>query len=257
MSKELLDTCLSITGAYENGKLAYDGLSGNFDGMGISCGVLQWNPGTGSLGEHLLAKVIELSGAEAIDSFFSVPVSSLATMKTADQLAFITTNFLDGKNITPTGKTQWKAFLASEPSVNAQVELAEHGVLASAIKLADQYVANGSSNSRVVAFFFDLVTQSGSMGNSRGHVDPYVEGDEVVSQAAIIAAQASSQKTADLWTAAIQAEPLANLLLHYAYKRALLSRPEYVWDALSRRGAIACRGGVVHGKMFDFTQVLP
>jgi hypothetical protein len=257
MSKELLDTCLSITGAYENGKLAYDGLSGNFDGMGISCGVLQWNPGTGSLGSHLLAKVIELSGAEAVDSFFSVPVSSLATMSAPDQLIFITTHFLTGKDITTEGKTQWKAFLSSEPSVNAQVSLAENGVLASAMKLADQYISDGANNARVVAFFFDLVTQSGGMKNSRGSVDPYVEGDEVVSQAAIIAAQPYSQKTADLWTAAIQAEPLANLLLHYAYKRALLSRPEYVWDALSRRGAIACRGGLVHGKMFNFTQVLP
>jgi hypothetical protein len=178
-------------------------------------------------------------------------------MSAPDQLIFITTHFLTGKDITTEGKTQWKAFLSSEPSVNAQVSLAENGVLASAMKLADQYISDGANNARVVAFFFDLVTQSGGMKNSRGSVDPYVEGDEVVSQAAIIAAQPYSQKTADLWTAAIQAEPLANLLLHYAYKRALLSRPEYVWDALSRRGAIACRGGLVHGKMFNFTQVLP
>jgi len=257
MSKELLDTCLSITGAYENGTLAYDGISGNFDGEGISVGALQWNPGTGSLGEHLIAKVIELSGSNAVDSFFSVPVSSLATMNAADQLAFVTSNFLNGKNLTPDGKTQWKAFLSSDSCVNAQVALAVNGVLGTAITLASQYVANGETNVRSIAFFFDVVTQSGGMKNSRGAVLPYVEGDTLTSSLAIAMAQTSYPKTASLWSTVIESDPLANLLLHYAYQRAMLSRPDYIWDALSRRGAIACRGGMVHGVMHDFTNILP
>jgi hypothetical protein len=257
MSKELLDTCLRITGSYENGSPAYDGLTGNFDGQGMSVGVLQWCAGQGSLG-HLLAKIAELSSVEDIDANFSVPVSSMIEMSGAEQKQFVMDNFLpDGMKLSPEATAQWKAFLSSQPSVDAQVALAESGVLAKAINYADQYVSNGSENARVVAFFFDIVTQSGGMKNSRGSVAPYAEGDTIVSEQAVELAKTKSAKTAAAWGPIIANDPLANLLLHYAYQRALLSKPEYVWDALSRRGTIACRTGVVHGKMFDFTKVLP
>ena len=257
MSKEILDTCLHISGSYENGSPAYDGLTGNFDKQGMSVGVLQWNAGQGSLGT-LLAKIAELSSVEEIDGYFEVPVSSMIEMSPNDQKQFVMENFLpDGMKLTPEASAQWKSFLATQPSIDAQVELASSGVLAKAVKYADQYVSNGSENPRVIAFFFDIVTQSGGMKNSRGSVAPYSEGDVIVSQDAVEFAKTKSAKTAALWTGIIASDPLANLLLHYAYQRALLSKPEYVWDALSRRGAIACRTGVVHGKLFDITQVIP
>lgn len=39
--KEILDVCLKITGAFEGA--GYDHVAGNFDGAGISFGILQWN----------------------------------------------------------------------------------------------------------------------------------------------------------------------------------------------------------------------
>jgi hypothetical protein len=59
-----------------------------------------------------------------------------------------------------------------------------------------------------------------------------------------------------MWDAASSDDALAQLLLHYAYQRSILSKPEYIWDALSRRGAIACRVGIVHGMHLDFTSQL-
>ncbi|MFA5033202.1 MAG: peptidoglycan-binding domain-containing protein [bacterium] len=50
--ESLLHRCLALTGAFETGKMAPDcfaGLSGNFDGQGMSFGVLQWNFGQKSL----------------------------------------------------------------------------------------------------------------------------------------------------------------------------------------------------------------
>jgi hypothetical protein len=47
--KGLLELCLKISGSFENGAPDYHGVTGNFDGQGISVGVLQWNAGQGSL----------------------------------------------------------------------------------------------------------------------------------------------------------------------------------------------------------------
>lgn len=257
MSKEILDTCLHITGSYENGEPAYDGLTGNFDGQGMSVGVLQWCAGQGSLG-NLIAKMVEMSSVEFVDACFNTPVTQMIGMSGSQQKQFVLNNFLpDGMKLSPEAVSQWQTLLNTDVSINAQVDLASSGVLAKAMRYAAQYVQDGDQNVRVIAFFFDVVTQSGSMKNGRGSVVPYQEGDSIISDQAVALATTKSKKTATLWASIIQSDPLANLLLHYAYQRALLSKPEYVWDALSRRGAIACRTGVVHGKLFDFNQVLP
>src|SRR5688572_3374909 len=51
-SKPLELRCLSLTGTFETGQVppeCFAGLSGDFDGQGISLGVLQWNFGQDSL----------------------------------------------------------------------------------------------------------------------------------------------------------------------------------------------------------------
>lgn len=258
MSKELLEVCFSITGSFENGIPNYQGVTGNADQQGISVGICQWCAGQGSLG-HLIERIVELSSPEFVNSFFGgVDVASLAGKSASSQKQFVTAHFLpDDSHVSQEGTAQWKAFLSSNESIDAQVALAEEGILSKALALANKYVVDGAANLRVVAFFFDVVTQSGGMSNSRGHVDPWEEGEELAYAEAIEMAKAKSFKTMTKWSSVVEEDDLAKLLLHYGYRRALLSKPEYVWDALSRRGAIACRGGVVHGKMFDFTEVLP
>jgi len=260
MSKETLDICLHITGSYENGEPAYDGLTGNFDGQGMSVGVLQWCAGQGSLG-NLIAKMVEMSSVEFVDACFDTSVTQMIGMSGSQQKQFVLDNFLpDGMKLSQEAISQWQTLLNTEVSINAQVDLASSGVLAKAMRYAAQFVPDGDQNIRVIAFFFDVVTQSGSMKNGRGSVVP-VEGGSPVSDLsvsqAVSLANTKSKKTASLWAMIAKNDPLAHLLLHYAYQRAMLSKPEYVWDALSRRGAIACRTGVVHGKLFDFNSVLP
>lgn len=257
MSRETLELCLQISGSFENGDPAYDAITGNFDGMGISVGLLQWNAGTGSLAV-LIRKIIELSSAETVNAFFSngEDVASIAQMAAGAAKQFCIQNFLiDGQTVSPQAIMDWQALLQSEPGVQAQIDLAVNGVLAKATLLAGQYVP--APNMRDISFFFDITTQSGGMGNRRGTVPPLADPSATTHQEAIQMAQAKSLKTAQYWTQVCQNDAQARLLLHYAYQRALLSRPEYVWDALSRRGAIACRGGVVHGSWFDFTGLLP
>ena len=256
-NKEILELCLRISGSFENGDPAYDAITGNFDGCGISVGVLQWNAGTGSL-SNLIKHTIGYSSQEEVNSFFSngEDVAGIAYMTAQQAKQFVLTNFTkDNLNLTQQAIMDWQAMLQSDASVQAQVELATNGVLAKAMRLSSQYCPQ-TVDMRDTSFFFDLVTQSGGMSNSRGSVPPLTD-QQLTYQKAIDMASQKSPKTAKHWESVCLMDPHAQILLHYAFQRALLSRPEYIWDALSRRGTIACRGGVVLGSWFDFSEVLP
>ena len=59
-NEDLAARCLAITASFETGVGAPDcfcGISGDFDGQGISFGVLQWNFGQGSL-QPLLREIV-------------------------------------------------------------------------------------------------------------------------------------------------------------------------------------------------------
>lgn len=59
-NEDLARRCLALTGAFETGTGVPDcfcGISGDFDGQGISFGVLQWNFGQGSL-QPLLQEMV-------------------------------------------------------------------------------------------------------------------------------------------------------------------------------------------------------
>ncbi len=257
MNQETLELCLRISGAFENGDPAYDAITGNFDGCGMSVGILQWNAGTGSLCT-LIGKIIQYSSAESVNVFFSNEenVASLAQMTAQQAKQFVLSSFTkDAMNLTPQAVMDWQALLQSDPSMTAQVDLAVNGVLTKAMSLAGRYTQ--TNNLRDISFFFDLVTQSGGMSNSRGTVAPLADVSQSTYRQAIEFAQQKSPKAAQHWGSVCEQDVQAQLLLHYAYQRALLSRPEYIWDSMSRRGAIACRGGVVHGAWFDFSTLLP
>ena len=256
-NKELLELCLKISGSFENGDPAYDALTGNSDGEGISVGILQWNAGAGSLAT-LIQHIIDLSSAEAVNAFFSngEDVASIAQMSAGQAKQFCIQSFLSGVNVTSQGIQDWQSFLQSDASVQAQIDLATNSVLSKAMNLAAQFSPN-TNNLRDIAYFFDVVTQQGGMQNQRGSVSPLADAAQSTKAQAIQMAQQHSAKTAEYWSQVTGQDTQASILLHYAYQRALLGRAEYVWDTLSRRGAIACRGGVVHGSWFDFSQLLP
>jgi hypothetical protein len=138
------------------------------------------------------------------------------------------------------------------------MELADKMYFEKAIALSMQFVPTDPEHLRVLSFFFDLVTQSGGMSNKSGSVEPIQSSDESCFAEAIAFAAQNNQQTAAYWQQVVDSgDELTKVLLHYAYRRAQLSRPAYVWDACSRRGAIAARGGVVHKHFFDFTEELP
>jgi hypothetical protein len=255
--KSLLELCLKISGSFESGAPDYTAVTGNFDGMGLSCGILQWCAGQGSL-QNLVLHIGNSMGWDKTQSFFSSDIHHFAVLKPAEGIQwcvdhYITTN---STSVDPGAKARWVNFLGQPESVAVQVQLATNGVLYRAKTLAAKFCPDHADHSRTIAFFFDLVTQSGGMENQKGHVDPLPSGSDPDISDAIALAQVHSPKCAAIWQTATAGDLEARNLLYYAYHRSLLSNPLYQWDATARRGSIGCRGGIVHGAVVDFTSFL-
>jgi hypothetical protein len=77
---------MALTGSFETNNSLPDcfaGLSGDFDGQGISFGVLQWNLGQGSL-QPLLRKIIKAE-PEIVESIFAQNYEELNSMLAASK----------------------------------------------------------------------------------------------------------------------------------------------------------------------------
>jgi hypothetical protein len=156
--------------------------------------------------------------------------------------------------VDPTALAMWQKFLTQPASINAQVTLAQQTVLAHAQRLVTMYTPTYSNRNRPYAFFFDVVTQEGGMavGNN---VVPVITGVPDISDV-IAFANANDPKCAAIWQANSASDPLAQTLLHYGYARAMMANAQYRWDTCSRRGTIACRGGIVHEATVNLTAMV-
>lgn len=256
--KALLELCLSISGAFEGGTPHYTDLTGNFDGQGLSAGILQWAAGQNSLQSLLVTNIAPKMGWDKMQSFFHSDIHHFAMLKGQDAIQWCLDHYIQTgtTNVDPAAQACWVAMLGQPESVAGQVEAASNWQMARGKVLAAQFCPDTPVSTRCIAFFFDLVTQSGGMANKQGHVDPLPAGQDVDVSDVLAYAQTQNAACAAIWTAACQIDPLARRLLYYAYKRSLLSKPQYQWDACSRRGSIGCRGGVVHKAKVDFTLLL-
>lgn len=258
---DLLNKCLTITGQFEGGgpTLKWDNIAGDFDQQGMSVGVLQFAALQGSLSRLCSAMIRAAAEMNSPIPVLAADINDIATLNGVAAKAYVYSHYLDGKgNVLPDKKELWRAVLRSGPGVHAQMELADKMYFEKAIALATEFVPTDAEHLRVLSFFFDVVTQSGGMRNKTGSVKPIQSSDDACFAEAIAFAAQNSKQTADYWQQVVDGgDELTKVLLHYAYRRAQLSRPAYVWDACSRRGAIAARGGVVHKHFFDFTEELP
>lgn len=262
---ELLELCLSVTGFFEGGEFTPDfvALSGDWDGSGLSAGCLQWAAKAGSLG-LLMREILERMTAEEANAYFTVPdtVTSLAELDGLGAYEFVRANFLtlDGRKnpVVPQARKEWMHFLDTDASKEAQRELAEH-LFDRALDHADEFVPWDAANPRVVVFFFDLLNQSGGMGNKRGKVTPVDPSKPIQwKKACELATGNRAGKTSAVWQAAAQQEGLTTqALLWYAYARASLSLPQWRWNACVRRGTIATRQGYVNRQWVDLSPYLP
>jgi hypothetical protein len=139
----------------------YTNVAGNFDNMGLSVGILQWNYGSGSL-QPLLRLYISRYGAEKMDAYFDKlgKISPTATMGTA---AAITESkkWQDGITVKEAWRTAWKNLLGSQEFTDIQNEKI-NTVWSKTLTVTQSW---SLSSIRAKAFFLDIVTQNGSMSS--------------------------------------------------------------------------------------------
>jgi hypothetical protein len=224
--------CLALTGSFETGRYPPDcfwGVTGDFDGMGISFGALQWNVGQGTL-QPILQQMYSRH-ADVVRNIFHEyfdTMAQLASEVVAEQLAF--TRSIQTRGIL---HEPWQGMLITlgrtAECQGIQTEQAS-GVFKKALQMCGDY---GLVSERALALMFDIATQGGSIGSvvraqimaDFAHLPPNDPGNEVAKMAIV------------------------------ANRRAASSGPKFVDDVRTRKLTVANGAGTVHGIYYDLADM--
>ncbi len=229
-----IEKCFLLTGAFEGG--GYDTLSGNFDGMGISFGFLQWNLGQGTL-QSLLLSMYE-AGPKTFQRCCTQPVAQFggATKDlTQDLLAVCRMPKAEGvawaaarcsgrySALLPHWRAVFKA-LAAEPGFQRIQRNHANPYVNTAKGCMIQY---GFESERALALFFDVSVQQGS-----------VDGDSRQAYLATLTEDQSEETR----------------LYNMAKCVGQQANPEWIQDVTQRKMTIALGRGTVHGTAYNLEQ---
>jgi len=227
----LLFKCLSLTGTFETGKRTpgcFSGLSGNFDGQGVSFGALQWNLGQGSLQPLIIA--MAKTYPTVIRNIFKqryVSLMKAMSMKSKTSVRWATSIQSRKHRI----KEPWKQNfikLGQTDEYQSLQAMAARRLFNSALQLCKQYKIYSQ---RAAALMFDIKVQNGSIKQSiRQKIFRDIRGlPKVLSRKAF---------------------EEANLTI-IANRRAEGCNKRWVEDVRRRKLCIATGKGTVHGLTYD------
>lgn len=231
----LIDRCVALTGAFETSTpppQCFSGLTGNFDGQGLSFGAQQQNFGQGSL-QPMLKRMIAEHETVIVDIFgddFAQLQKVLAMSDRADQVAWAASIQTPKFNI----NQPWKGYfiaLGETPEYQAIEGDAAQVDYNQALGYCRKF---GLKSERAVMLMFDIVTQNGSIN-------------------ATVTAQINSDFAALPADQADGTDETPKLVI-VANRRAEASKPQYVEDVRTRKLCIAEGKGVVHGTSYDLAK---
>jgi len=235
LEKPVAHRCLALTGSFETGAglpECFAGLSGDFDGQGISLGVLQWNLGQGSL-QPLLQQMVDrhrpvLEGVfhehfpEFLAALLAPPAEQIAWARSIQDLRRF-------RVLEP-----WRGLLKAlcrTPEFQA-IQVRYAGRLHDrAVELCGEF---GLTTERATALMFDILVQNGS-----------------------ISLLVKAQIQQDFAQLGPLDDPLAAEVAHMriiASRRAAACRPEYLEDVRRRKLTIAEGQGMVHNIPYHLEQ---
>jgi len=227
--------CLALTGAFETGAAFPDcfaGLSGDFDGQGISFGVLQWNFGQGSL-QPLLKRMCADYGEQA-EAVFHDNYGRLTTILNAtksEQMAFARSlQDLNRKTVIEPWRGMFKSLGRTEEFQRIEADAA-NGIYKAAKQLCAEY---GLWSERGLALMFDIKTQNGSISTA---VKTRILTD-FHNLSAVMSAEETEQ---------------AKLRI-VANRRAEAAKARWIEDVRERKLCIANGGGSVHGIQYELDE---
>lgn len=256
-----LDTALLLTGGFETSGDPWSDVTGDFDAEGISCGVLQWNIGQGSL-QPLVRKAGQAVVMAAMPQFGAAFWQ--ACLGTIPEALALVRSWQRSKRLDPAVKQELRALMGSSAMKDQQ--RAAVAVLAGrAAQLADDWAKTSRAGARTLhefCWFFDLLTQNGGLkGLTYQNVDDFIAGHgagkvlEVICDWLFGAPTSSpgwrdARHNADSW-GSLSDQASVNLCV-LSYLRAQKSIANWRYDVMNRKGSIAAKFGQVHGKAFDF-----
>src|SRR5215813_6543768 len=123
VSNEFLTAGLTITGHFEDSEEPLAGVSGNFDGQGISLGVLQWN-----IGSNSLQPIIRYLGKSAVTSTmpkFGEDLWRACNSTIAEGLAIVRA-WQPNNKLPKTCYAELKAFVRGQPFQTRQMAVARN-----------------------------------------------------------------------------------------------------------------------------------
>jgi len=258
---------LEITGDFETSGNPWAGITGDFDRMGISCGVLQWNIGMGSLqplviavGKTLVLQKMPNYGAQLWQACNSPVAEGLTIVR----------GWQNGTKLKLTPKTELQNLFGSEQMINQQNQRAKN-LGQNALNLATKWAKDSRGETvpkqQEFCWFFDLLTQSGGLsGIWVADVKNFVtanqpeNADDVIcnwlenypakvtvnGQQLDVAGRADGKKNANLWRNNVKPEHLELFVL--CFLRAQKSKAQYRPVVMNRRGTIATTKGFVNGE---------
>lgn len=236
--KPLAMRCLEATATFETSRTpphCYGVAAGNFDGMGMSWGALQWNPGTGTLqalmldieARHpgLIVKHLGDLGGSMLDVFRST-TDRKKHIAWAESFQTRTAN----GSLVITGQPE-AAFMALglQPEVQAAQMRSAAGYYRRALSWMQPL---GVQSERAVALLFDIAVQNGSIGEQTW--DAIMEAQKAV--------PVLSERRTQQWEAAV--------LRSVARLRAEAALPRWRENVLARKMALADGYGIVHRRTY-------
>ena len=226
--------CMALTGSFETDQFFPDcfaGLSGDFDGQGISFGVLQWNLGQGSL--QPLLQNINTMHPDIVESIFGPNYAEFKAMLGApksEQLEWARSiQNVKHAPIEP-WKGQFKTLGRQQLFQDIQVQFATR-LFKDAIALCSDF---GLLSSRAAALMFDITVQNGNISKL---VKEQIEGDFGQINPGMSSDQAEVER-----------------LRIIANRRAAAANAEWVEDVRARKLTIANGQGTVHGNFYDLKE---
>lgn len=233
MSKPLFERCLELTGAFETSQLppaSYGASVGNFDGAGMSFGVIQFNLKSCTLQPILrqMASQYPAIVQAAFGKLLSELQTMLSTRSTQYQIDWAARRTVNSRPLLPEWREAFRKLGVTQECIAIQRKVAKDKYYSNAVKMCQEY---GLWSERGLALMFDIAVQNGS-------IKPAIK-------AFILADFKKLGK--DLTTEAIEAERLKII----ANRRAEASNPKWVENVRRRKLLIATGAGSANGVKAD------
>lgn len=232
----IYDLCIHITSKFEG--TDYGTVTGNFDGMGISLGLLQWNLGTGSLQNFILNHINHMSYD------FPVSIEPLVKLSPKESVSWAKDVMLepDG-SIKPDWLSSWKTFATNQYVINQQKRAIDK-YFHRAKSLAGRF-GYSHDNRNAMPFFFDVAVQNWSLE---------VQNPEPSIDHAINCMSLYSKDNFNVWCKEEMTPEKAHMVI-LAHFRAMQSKPEWRNAVFDRKATAAMQIGIVNKELWNFKKL--